>query len=65
MVAFVGLAVLITLGQLGGIRSHEPQHLLLQLRIHLVRDRYSISKQHTEIQTRLVFVQHRKNADLE
>jgi hypothetical protein len=29
---------LIALGQFGGIGSHEPQHLLLQLRIDLIRN---------------------------
>jgi hypothetical protein len=49
---------LATFGQLSGIRSHKPQHLLLQLRIHLVSYRYNVSKEQAEIQTLLVFVQH-------
>src|ERR1700724_3867135 len=32
--------VLLALGLVGSIRGHKPQHLLLQLRIHLVRDRH-------------------------
>jgi len=40
---------LIPIGYLGRIGSHEPQHLLLQLRIHLVRDRYNLGKQCAEI----------------
>ena len=52
-------------GLAGGIRRHEAQHLLLQLRIHLVSNRYNIEKQRFEVQTRHVFVQCRKNGDLQ
>jgi hypothetical protein len=55
---------LLALGHLG-IRGHEAQHLLLQLRIHLVRDRYNRGKQRAEFQILHVLVQHGKNADLQ
>ena len=45
----------------GGIRCHEPQHLLLQLRIHLVRNGHNIGKQRAEFQLRHVLVQSRKD----
>jgi hypothetical protein len=38
------------------IRSHEAQHLLLQLSIHLVRNRYDGRKHLIEVQMLLVFV---------
>jgi hypothetical protein len=57
--------VLLALGFFGSIRSNEPKHLLLQLRIHLVRNRHNVGEQRVEIQITHVLVQHRKNADLQ
>jgi hypothetical protein len=48
---------LLALDRLGRIRRHKAQHLLLQLRIHLVRDGHNIGKQHAEFQILHVFVQ--------
>src|SRR5580658_550187 len=56
---------LIVFAQLGGVRGHKPQHLLLQLCIYFIRYRHNIGKPRVEIQTPHVFVQHRKNGDLE
>ena len=53
------------LDRLRGIGCHELQHLLLQLRIHLVRVGHNMRKQRAEFQMLHVFVQHRKNADLQ
>jgi hypothetical protein len=47
------------------VRGHEPKHLLLQLRIHLVRDGHDVGKQSAEFHLFHVSVQHRKNADLQ
>jgi hypothetical protein len=56
---------LVALGRLRGLRRHEAQHLLFQLRIHLVRDRHYIGKQRTEFQILHVSVQRCKNGDLQ
>src|SRR5580700_7125470 len=40
---------LLAIRRLGGIRRHEAQHLLLQLRIHFIRDRYNIGKQRAKL----------------
>jgi hypothetical protein len=55
----------LVLGLLGSICSLEVLHLLLQLRIHLVRDCYNVGKQRGEFQVLHVLVQCRKNADLQ
>jgi hypothetical protein len=48
---------LLALRRLRGIRCHEAQHLLLQLRIHLIRDGHNVGKQLAEFQIVRVFVQ--------
>ncbi len=48
------------LGGFGLIVGHEAQHLLLQLSIHLVRNRYNVGKQRIEVQMLLVFVKYGK-----
>jgi len=47
-----------------GIFDHKPQHLLLQLRIHFVRDDRNVGKEQAQFQMLYVFVQRRKNAYL-
>ena len=37
-------SVLPALGHCRGIHCHEPQHLLLQLRVHLIRDGHNMWK---------------------
>jgi hypothetical protein len=49
----------------GGIGGHEAQHLLLQLRIHLVRNCHYVGKQRAKFQIVRVFVQCGKNGDLQ
>ena len=47
------------------VRCHEPQHLHLQLRIHLVRDGHNIGKEQAEFQTVRVFLERGKYGDLQ
>jgi hypothetical protein len=57
--------VLLVLGFFGSIRGHETQHLLFQLRVHLVRDRHHVGQQRFEFLLIHVFVQRGKNTDLQ
>jgi len=48
---------LLALSRLRDIRGHEAQHLLLQLGIHLVRDRHHIGKQLAKFQILHILVE--------
>jgi hypothetical protein len=59
-----GPKLFLGLGHFGSFCGHKPEHLLLQLRIHLVRDGHNVWKQRAEFQLLHILVQHCKNANL-